>query len=125
MTGFTVIDKITGEYPDCEKIALNEDWAKHLIYCDIDIFAIDEDGTLILTDDCGNVAYCPNDRFEIKWDSPWHTGTPTEKGDYLGYTNADFYVILKWNGRAFDVYSDYRGDIIAWQKIEPYKEATK
>lgn len=63
---FTVIDKTTGQYPDVEKIALNEDWAKHLMYCDIDSFCIDEDGHLILTDDCGNAAYCPSDKFEVK-----------------------------------------------------------
>ncbi len=61
----TVIDKRTGRYPDVEKIALEEDWAKNLIYCDIDCFAICEDGSLLLMDDCGNVAYCPTDRFEV------------------------------------------------------------
>lgn len=61
----TVIDKRTGRYPDVEKIALEEDWAKNLIYCDIDCFAICEDGSLLLMDDCGNVAYCPKDRFEV------------------------------------------------------------
>lgn len=61
----TVVDKKTGRYPDVEKIALEEDWAKNLIYCDIDCFAICEDGSLLLMDDCGNVAYCPKDRFEV------------------------------------------------------------
>lgn len=61
----TVIDKRTERYPDVEKIALEEDWAKNLIYCDIDCFAICEDGSLLLMDDCGNVAYCPKDRFEV------------------------------------------------------------
>ena len=63
MTRFTVIDNETGNYPDCEKIALTEEWAKNLIHCDIDTFAITEDGSLILMDDCGNCAYCPADRF--------------------------------------------------------------
>ena len=54
MKGFTVIDNKTGAYPDCEKIALKEEWANRLIYCDIDTFAITEDGGLILLDDCGN-----------------------------------------------------------------------
>lgn len=62
----SVIDNKTGCYPDVEKIALSEDWAKHLIYCDIDTFALTEDGNLILLDDCGNCAYCPNDRFTVK-----------------------------------------------------------
>lgn len=62
---FTVIDNQTGTYPDCEKIALNEEWARELIYCDIDGFAINEDGNLILMDECGHCAYCPPDRFAV------------------------------------------------------------
>lgn len=65
MFEFTVIDKKTGKYPDVEKIALKEEWAKGLIYCDIEGFAIQEDGTLILSDECGNYAYCPADRFQV------------------------------------------------------------
>ena len=66
---FTVIDKKTGNEADTYKIALKEDWAKSLIYCDIEGFAITEDGTLVLMDECGNVAYCPDDRFEILFDN--------------------------------------------------------
>ena len=55
----------TGAYPDVEKIALNEEWAKGLIYCDIDCFAMQEDGNLILIDDCGNFAYPPEKRFKV------------------------------------------------------------
>lgn len=66
--GFTVIDTKTGEYPDVDSIALNEDWAKGLIYCDIDGFVLTEDGNLLLMDDCGNVAYCPPDRFEVVYE---------------------------------------------------------
>lgn len=58
-----VTDVQTGEYPDLEKIALEEEWAKNLIYCDMQGFAIDEEGYLMLADECGNVAYCPPDRF--------------------------------------------------------------
>ena len=65
MQGFTVIDNTTGDHPDVEKIALEEEWAKHLFYCDIDCFAITEDGALILMDDCGKCAYCPVDRFTV------------------------------------------------------------
>lgn len=63
--GFTVIDNRTGHEPDCEKIALEEDWAKHLIYCDIDCFALTENGELILMDECGNCAYAPEGRFSV------------------------------------------------------------
>lgn len=65
---FTVIDKKTGEEPDTWTIARKEEWAKNLLYCNIDSFAIMEDGTLILVDTCGNFAYCPLERFEVKWD---------------------------------------------------------
>jgi hypothetical protein len=68
VTGFHVIDKTTGEEPDTYNIALHEDWAKGLIYCDIDGFWFSEDGQLILMDDCCNVAYCPPDRFEVVWE---------------------------------------------------------
>lgn len=61
---FDVIDRTTGKYPDLEQIALNEDWAKRLIYCDMEGFAMLEDGNLILLDECGNYEYCPPDRFE-------------------------------------------------------------
>ena len=62
---FTVIDKNTGHYPDCWEIALKEEWAKNLCYCDIEGFAIEEDGTLVFLDECGKVAYCPESRFQI------------------------------------------------------------
>ena len=65
---FRVIDKKTGKEPDCydcEKMVLEEEWAQNLIYCDIEDFAITTDGTLILLDECGNVAYCPEDRFDV------------------------------------------------------------
>lgn len=65
ISGFDVIDTKTGEYPDLWEIALKEDWAKHLIYCDMEGFAIEEDGTLLLLDECGKHAYCPEGRFTI------------------------------------------------------------
>ena len=66
MPKFTVIDKKTGEYPDLCKIALEEDWAKNLMYCDMEGFAIEEDGTLVLMDECGRYSYPPENRFEIR-----------------------------------------------------------
>ena len=65
---FTVIDRTTGHYPDIYNIALHEDWAKGLCYCDMEGFAIEEDGSLWLMDECGNERLCPSDRFEVKWD---------------------------------------------------------
>lgn len=64
--GFDVIDTKTGEYPDLEKIALTEEWAQGLVYCDMDGFAVQEDGSLILLDECGNCVSCPTGRFDIR-----------------------------------------------------------
>ena len=66
-TLFYVIDKKTGKEPSPERIALTEDWAKDLVYCDIEGFLLSEDGALALADECGNWVYCPPDRFEIRW----------------------------------------------------------
>lgn len=63
---FDVLDTKTGEYPDLWEIALTEEWAKGLMYCDMDGFAIREDGSLILLDECGNCVSCPQNRFEIR-----------------------------------------------------------
>lgn len=65
---FNVIDNKTGTYPDMEQIALKEDWAKGLMYCDMEGFFTGEDGTIILVDECGGFAYCPADRFTIVYE---------------------------------------------------------
>lgn len=62
---FYVIDNKTGKEADCEEIALTEEWAKELIYCDMEGFALGDDGTLFLLDECGSFEYCPNDRFTV------------------------------------------------------------
>lgn len=62
---FIVIDKKTGKEADEYEIALHEDWAKHLMYCDMEGFAIEQDGTLMLLDECGQFIYCSSDRFEV------------------------------------------------------------
>ena len=66
---FSVIDNKTGEYPDLYKIALKEEWAKGLMYCDMEGFSINEDGQLILSDECGNFVYCPSDRFTVVFEN--------------------------------------------------------
>ena len=60
---FKVIDNNTGKEADICEIALKEDWAKDLIYCDMQGFAILDDGNLVLLDECGKYVYCPNGRF--------------------------------------------------------------
>ena len=66
---FKVIDKMTGKEADPEEIALNEAWADGLIYCDMEGFAVGEDGRLYLLDECGRFEYAPSDRFEVVWDA--------------------------------------------------------
>lgn len=67
-TTFHVIDRKTGKEADTYRIALKEKWAKGLVYCDMEGFAIEEDGTLLLLDECGNSRYCDRERFEVVWD---------------------------------------------------------
>ena len=69
-------------------------------------------------------------------ENPWHTGTPTEEGDYLCWVKGSFgikhglyYNRCKYkDGNWFDDevtnynLKDMRFQVIAWQKIEPYKE---
>ena len=90
MTNFKVIDKKTGKEADVEEIVLHEDWAKGLVYCDIEGFAITEGGELILADECGKFAYCPEDKFEIQFDAP-AVEVPKDvlKAYYLGYSQAN------------------------------------
>lgn len=66
-TEFDVIDNKTGKYADLQEIALKEEWAKGLVYCDMEGFAIEQDGTLVLLDECGNCAYPPEGRFKLIW----------------------------------------------------------
>ena len=66
---FTVIDTKTGEEADEYEIALHEDWAKHLCYCDMEGWAIENDGTLLLVDECGRCAYADRERFKVVWDA--------------------------------------------------------
>jgi hypothetical protein len=64
---FIVIDNKTGKEADTYDIALHEDWAKHLCYCDIEGWAIEDNGTLLLVDECGQFAYADRERFKVKW----------------------------------------------------------
>ena len=66
MKYFVVTDKITGKSPDLEKIALREEWAKDLMYCDMQGFALTDEGELILLDECGRYSFCPENRFLVE-----------------------------------------------------------
>lgn len=62
---FTVMDKEKGKEADTSAIAAKEEWAKGLCYCDMEGFAVTEDGRLVLLDECGRYEFCPGDRFEV------------------------------------------------------------
>lgn len=66
---FKVIDLQTGKEADIYEIVIKsyreKTWAERLVYCDIEGWAIEEDGTLVVLDECGNYAYPPKERFQI------------------------------------------------------------
>lgn len=66
---FTVIDTKTGKEADEYDIALHEEWAKHLCYCDMEGWAIENDGTLLLVDECGRFEYADRERFKVVWNA--------------------------------------------------------
>lgn len=65
---FKVVDRRTGKEPIYDgNHMFKEKWFKdsNLIYCDLDVWCITEDGNLILTDDCNNLAYAPLDKYKV------------------------------------------------------------
>ena len=48
---FRVIDKKTGKESDPYEIALHEEWAQGLVYCDMEGFTITENGDLMIKKD--------------------------------------------------------------------------
>ena len=83
---------------------------------------------------CGCTQTPVSDKEEAieKWNnrpSSWHTGTPTEEGDYIVALDLCglAYKVMYWNGVVFEYFNDgyinYQvEDILAYQKIEPFKE---
>lgn len=67
---FTVIAIQTRCYLDLDSILEFEDWAKSLCYCDMEGFLLNEDGQLLLADECGNYVFCPSGRFKIRIETP-------------------------------------------------------
>lgn len=66
----------------------------------------------------------------------WQTGTPTEEGLYLvlldGHYHKDTsaYIVALWGNSGWRMtiqgtYYNLEEKVIAWQKIEPYKDASK
>lgn len=75
---FVVLDNETGKEPDLEAIA-KEEWAKQQGMDPIDMngFAIDADGDLMLLNDHSDIAFCPEGRFTVEWLT--RTKTPREE----------------------------------------------
>jgi hypothetical protein len=67
---FTVVWSTTGEpvtHKQQSDIALYVPWAKGLVYCDMKGFVVEDDGTLILLDECGNYREPPAGLFRVIW----------------------------------------------------------
>ena len=62
---FKVIDNKTGKEADPYEIALHEEWAQGLVYCDMEGFMLTENGDLMLADECGTYVYCDPERFKV------------------------------------------------------------
>ena len=80
----------------------------------------------------------PVEEIKADWSkkpSPWHTGKPTEEGEYLVLWRDTEEEILKksvllWHDKYEFWYDtemgalwrdEYHAEVVAWQKIEPYK----
>ena len=74
MRTFRVIDNLTGKEAEPFEIVIHEQWANELMFCDLEGFAVLEDGSLILADECGNFEYCPIGRFTVEWESGEQNG---------------------------------------------------
>lgn len=84
-------------------------------------------GDFSYTDGMDKVIDAIKDLGEVELDNPWHTGTPTEKGDYLVKLDVEHHVypyyVLKWENGWYSHYDmDYpacpKHRVIKWQKIE-------
>lgn len=58
---------------------------------------------------------------EMPLESPWHTGPPTEGGLFLVYLKDGTYDIYEF-GKKYEAWHIGFKGVVAWQKIEPYKE---
>ena len=62
---YEIIDTRTGERAKAYEL-VQEPWAKKTRGCDWPAFAIDEEGDVMLTDDCGNYDMVPEGRVEVR-----------------------------------------------------------
>lgn len=82
---FKVIDNTTGKEADTWNIALHEEWAQSLVYCDMEGFLITEDGYLMLADECGHVVYCDPERFKVVFEDDRPHGEWIDTGEMGEY----------------------------------------
>ena len=97
MKSIQVIDTKTRVYPDVEQIVTTEEWAKGMIYRETDTFAMTENGNLILLDERGCYAVCPEDRFFValtKDDTQCHdkNGKRIYQGDIVVFDGETYYI---------------------------------
>lgn len=77
---------------------------------------------------CTNPAEVYTEAIRYVNEQEWHTGTPTEEGWYLVALKLNkeisYDTMVFSNGKFDFTFSpvDLEEDIVAWQKIEPYKE---
>lgn len=77
---FRVIDNKTGKEADAYEIALHEEWAQGLVYCDMEGFMLTENGDLMLADECGTYIYCDPERFKVVFEDARQRGEWICKG---------------------------------------------
>ena len=82
---FRVIDKKTGKEANPYEIALYEEWAQRVVYCDMEGFAITEDGDLMLADECGNSVYCDPERFKVVFEDDRPHGEWIPQDEFEAY----------------------------------------
>lgn len=94
---YEIIDTRTGERAKAYEL-VQEPWAEKVRGCDWPALAIDEDGDVMLTDDCGNYDMVPEGRVELrmvvdreKWKPCEHCGgsvpVPYKEKEYPGICN--------------------------------------
>ena len=83
---------------DLKEYALHEFKDDGLVYCDMEGWALQDDGGLLLVDECGNFAYADTERYEVRFD-------PELLANY-GHPAAE-----RWRARAFSAERDPDGAI--------------
>ncbi len=101
----------------CTINGINCDYATNLGFCSCSV--------------CCNPNLVANTIKKEEQNTNWHTGTPTEEGDYLVAVKYEPVIGVEYqvNRYLLEPYNSFiyklageGGRIIAWQKIEPYKE---